>query len=582
MIVASRFAILAAGVLLAGCANPQSASPGASAPGGGSPSPTASPTIAPVVGAWSRHELGLNGPMLSSLIGGGPGFIGGGASGEDAAIWTSPDGLAWTRTARAPSGPGRVNGLAADGSGFVAVGIRGASPTRAAAWTSPDGLTWSAVPDSPAFANADGSGNAEMNAVVRTASRFVAVGVEYGGASGQHGAAWTSTDGISWRRATLTDPGDWMRDIVVGGPGLVAVGTGVGELQRAAIWTSPDGSLWTLVEDGPLFEHAAASAVVAGPGGLVAVGNQIEPTTGALRPMAWTSDDGLGWRAAQVTGDPPPSGPPQAFEGSLMADVIRLAGGWLAVGSDLDIRTDGALINAAMWTSRDGASWTRLPDEPVFQGGISSGFGFGAGIVTQKDGEVVVFGRTAGPTPTVWLSPPRAGGSIPAPLPSAPPATPTPAPGQVATPAPTAPPELLAQSFRDDLCRVDAALFDVFGNAAGARGPDAAAFHDALAARKAKAIAATLPAVRGHLEDATRVLDNSIPWQASAEAIASFRLLAEALTANLDRIEAEAAAGRAPADGASAFFGEQESRLFRAAQDASQRVPRPSTASPAC
>ena len=590
MIVASRFAILTAGIMLAGCANPQTASPSPSAPEGSSPSATASPTIAPVVGAWSRHELGRDGPMLSSLITGGPGFIGGGSSGEaaaqDAAIWTSSDGLAWTRTAGAPSGPGRVNGLAADGSGFVAVGIRGAgaSPIRAAAWTSADGLTWLAVPDGPAFANADGSGNAEMNVVVRTPSRFVAVGGEYGGASRQHGAAWTSTDGISWRRATLTDPGDWMRDVVVGGPGLVAVGTGVGvgELPRAAIWTSPDGTLWTRVPDGPLFENAMASAVVTGPGGLIAVGSVIDPTSGALRPTVWTSRDGLAWRAAQVSGDPLPSGPPQAFEGSLMTDVIRLAGGWLAVGSSLDIRTDGALINAAMWTSRDGATWTRLPDEPVFQGGISSSFGFGAGIVTQKDGEVVVFGRTDGPTPTLWFSPPRAGGSIPSPLPSAPPATPSPAPGQVATPAPTAPPELLARSFRDDLCRVDAALFDVFGNAAGARGPDAAAFHDALAARNLKAIAATVPAIRGHLGDAQRVLDNSVQWQASAEAIASFRLLAQALTANLDRIEVEAAAGRAPADGASAFFGEQESRLFRAAQDASQRVPRPSAASPAC
>jgi hypothetical protein len=89
-----------------------------------------------------------------------------------------------------------------------------------------------------------------------------------------------------------------------------------------------------------------------------------------------------------------------------------------------------------MWTSRDGATWTRLPYEPIFQGGISAMAAFGAGIVTQKDGEVVVFGRTAGPTTTLWFSPPRAGGSVPSPWPSEPPATPTPAPGQRVTPAP--------------------------------------------------------------------------------------------------------------------------------------------------
>ncbi len=371
--------------------------------------------------------------MLSSLVVGGPGFIGGGASGEDAAIWTSSDGLAWTRTAGAPSGPGRVNGLAAGGPGFVAVGgMRGAAGGRGAAWTSADGVTWSAVPDSPAFASADGSGYAEMMAVVHAAPGFVAVGV------GGLGAAWTSPDGISWRRATLTDPGAEMRDVAVGGPGLVAVGRGfgVGEMPRAAIWTSPDGSLWTRVDDAPLFENAMISAVVARPGGLIAVGSAMEPATGALRPMAWTSGDGLAWHSAAIEGEPAPSGPPQAFQGSGMTDVIGLAGGWLAVGSDIDIRTDGALQNAAMWTSRDGATWTRLPYEPIFQGGISAMAEFGAGIVTKRDGEVVVFGRTAGPTATLWFSPPRAGGSIPPPWPSEPPARPTPAPGQRATPAP--------------------------------------------------------------------------------------------------------------------------------------------------
>lgn len=117
-------AILAAVLTLAGCADAPSPRP----PAGSGPGGTASPTRVPVVGAWSRHELGRDGPMLSSLVVGGPGFIGGGASGEDAAIWTSSDGLAWTRTAGAPSGPGRVNGLAAGGPGFVAVGgMRGAA-----------------------------------------------------------------------------------------------------------------------------------------------------------------------------------------------------------------------------------------------------------------------------------------------------------------------------------------------------------------------------------------------------------------------------------------------------------------------
>jgi hypothetical protein len=278
-----------------------------------------------------------------------------------------------------------------------------------------------------------------MSAVVRGGPGFVAVGVASGGGAqtGQEGAVWTSIDGIAWHRASVPDSGDWMHDVVVGGPGLVAVGTGTGAEAKAAAWTSVDGTLWTRVQDGPPFANGAISAALNGPTGLLAVGYSLDPKTGALHPMSWTSPDGLAWTAAVAGIESPRSGPPHAYEGSLITDVARVAGGWLAVGGDIHIRTDAALQNIAMWASSDGATWTRIPDQPAFQGGLSGGMQFGATAVAERNDEVIVIGATAGPHLTVWFSPPRPGGTIPAPLPSAPPATATPA--IEATPAPAAP-----------------------------------------------------------------------------------------------------------------------------------------------
>lgn len=420
-------AVAVLGLVIAGCS-------------AGSGSGSISPKAAPGTGGWSRHDLGLDGPTIGSLLVGGPGYIAGGSlKGDEAAIWTSPDGLAWSRSA-VPSGPGQVAAFAAGGPGFVAVGTRS---NRAAAWTSTDGLTWSAVPDTRDLGVADGSGMAQMSAVVRGGPGFVAVGAESGGggATGREGAVWMSIDGIAWRRTAVPDPGDWMHDVVAGGPGLVAVGSaqpGTGEEQKAAVWTSTDGTLWTRVADGPEFANGLIGAVVNAPKGLLAVGDTLDAKTGALHPMSWTSADGLSWTAAVAGTEPPRSDPPQAFEGSIIGDVAKVADGWLAVGVNIDIRPDGARENIAMWSSSDGTTWTRIPDEPDFQGGIGSSVEFGAFIVAERNGEVIVIGRTAGPRTTVWFSPPRPGGTIPAPLPSAPPATAGP-PAIQATPAPEAP-----------------------------------------------------------------------------------------------------------------------------------------------
>ena len=108
----------------------------------------------------------------------------------------------------------------------------------AAVWTSVDGVVWSRVPhDDSVF----GRGNDAMVSVTAGGPGLVAVGYSFGCSP-----VWTSVDGITWSQVPDAVPGACnrvMREVIVAGPGLVAVGHG------AASWTSVDGITWTQVPD---------------------------------------------------------------------------------------------------------------------------------------------------------------------------------------------------------------------------------------------------------------------------------------------------------------------------------------------
>jgi hypothetical protein len=101
-----------------------------------------------------------------SVTVGGPGLVAVGwdwSGGDiDAAVWTSPDGVTWSRVPHDESifgGPGfqEILSVAVGGPGLVAVGLDEAGGDRdAVVWTSPDGITWSRVPhDESIFGGAD-------------------------------------------------------------------------------------------------------------------------------------------------------------------------------------------------------------------------------------------------------------------------------------------------------------------------------------------------------------------------------------------------------------------------------------------
>ena len=324
---------------------------------------------------WSRSanaETVAAGDVLyrmNSVTAGGPGLVAVGwvfSGGEmDAAVWTSSEGIAWSLVPDddAMLADGQMLSVTVGGPGLVAVGLALTAEccpgSAAAVWTSPDGVTWSRVPHDEAVLG--GAGRPRMNSVAAGGPGLVAVGsagFAPGGLDGgvlQVAAVWTSPDGVSWSRELGDNApfrGGEMFGVTAGGPGLVAVGTVRGV---AAVWTSLDESTWSRVPHSTaVFGRGEMFSVTVGGPGLVAVGQDNDDAA------VWTSPDGITWSRAPhdeaVFGG-------QRFQG--MNSVIAAGPGLVAAGSG-DSADD---TDAALWASEDGITWFRVPrDEAVFGG----------------------------------------------------------------------------------------------------------------------------------------------------------------------------------------------------------------------
>jgi hypothetical protein len=319
---------------------------------------------------------------MVSVTAGGPGLV---AVGFEAsfverigAVWTSPDGIEWTRVPHDQSvfggdGNPAMLSVTAGGPGLVAVGEgRSGDDAVAAVWTSSDGIAWSRVPhDQSVFG---GDGDRAMWSVTAGGPGLVAVG-EGGSRGDRFAAVWTSPDGITWSRVphdqSVFGGGGFqeMTHLTAGGPGLVAVGDDrSGTDVDAAVWTSPDGIAWSRVpHDQSVFGgdgNQFILGVTSNGSGLVAVGE--DRLDGDSDAAVWTSPDGTTW--SRVRHDEAVFG---GEDTQVMLAVTSDSIGLVAVGTD-EAANASFWSSAAVWTSPEGVIWSRVPhDEEVF-GGIFS------------------------------------------------------------------------------------------------------------------------------------------------------------------------------------------------------------------
>jgi hypothetical protein len=310
-----------------------------------------------------------------------------GQDGNQAAVWTSPDGTTWSEP-EARLGAGTINMVIPVEQGFVAVGILGNSPE---VWLSPDGGTWTHATsiEGPIA----GGVKLVMNRVTAVGDRLFAVGFEELNRTSRLAAMWTSDDqGATWTRVEsdsfagqATDAR--MRDLEAGPNGvLVAVGLEViGNDTNGAAWVSSDGGVtWTQdTLDGPQLGGAGEqniATVVAGGPGFVAVGEDGDDAG------IWTSTDGTRWRQEIASAEGADNGV------QALIFVVPTATGFTAVGNESG--PEG--IDAAVWTSENGIVWDRLPDasfegpadDKMFGAACFSGRLVGVGSSTTEGVEV--------------------------------------------------------------------------------------------------------------------------------------------------------------------------------------------------
>ncbi len=373
--------------------------------------PTTLTESALTAGTWSRVPqdetvFGEAGGM-TSVTAGGPGLVAVGWNEEGPAVWLSVDGITWSRVPYDESVFGgediSMRSVTVGGPGLVAVGwdgelIADIPDTDAAVWTSVDGVTWSRVPhDEGIF------GAAFMMSVTAGGPGLVAVGMDGPWGDGD-AAVWTSVDGFTWSRVPHDEmvfggvDSQVIQDVTVGGPGLVAVGMDGGRgpwdnnpESNAAVWTSVDGVTWSRVPDDDAVFSSGGNpvmlSVTTGGPGLVAVGADFWPPE-HRRTAVWTSPDGTRWTRV----------PDDVTVRGALTSVTAGGPGLVAVGID-------ATEANGVWTSVDGITWSRVPNDiSVFgkwPGWITDVTVGGPGLVAvgSHDDDAAVHGDAA-----VWVT----------------------------------------------------------------------------------------------------------------------------------------------------------------------------------
>jgi hypothetical protein len=172
------------------------------------------------------------------------------------------------------------------------------------------------------------------------------------------------------------------------GDRIVAAGS---DLHRAQVWISADAGSWVSVSIPPESEASRIDALIVWGGQLVAAGSARHAGTSGAE--FWLSTDAEVWhRATDVDRD--------ASRWETASDVSWIGRDLVAVGSTSVLSQHGLSdMDAAVWTSPDGSTWSRVPDQESLSG---SGYQRMAAVVNWN-GQLIAVGVDDG-LAAVWTS----------------------------------------------------------------------------------------------------------------------------------------------------------------------------------
>lgn len=348
-----------------------------------------------------------------------------------AAVWISlDDGKSWTpvpHDAAAFEPYGEMRSVTVGGPGVVAVGKRTGGN---GVWTSADGINWDL-----------GSieGGYTMSDVITTSSGLYAVGYKDFG-----GSVWKSSDGQNWSHVftqSTEHPGSdppfrfrqsSMRAVAVRPPGYtpeyIAFESyqwrGVSQAQYdlhndAAIWTSTDGTNWTMVEPydpvfsiehDPVFKNVGNQnlrGVMVQGSAIYVAGYDKNTTSSPASALLWKSlDGGTTWvrhKSEYIVRE-------QAFDTQHWINAILKINAFgyeeIAVGTMWDDDEDDP-GDCAIWLGAQGSPrWRRFTDDLLGGKGRQSchgalGYSSGKPGYTSDKDVIVIVGRDKG-SPAIW------------------------------------------------------------------------------------------------------------------------------------------------------------------------------------
>ncbi len=248
---------------------------------------------------WERAAVERFEDVLSDVAVGPAGFVAVSNEGsrlndsDDPPILFSEDGESWARipsdTAAFPPGAW-ITAVTDGGPGYVAVGAVAVDSrdgiSEASIWSSTDGVSWTRVDQAPG----EGYESSAIHDIVNTGSVLVAVGTaeDAGGSPRPQGdlLVWTSSDGMVWERGALSSERGLVVAVTAHDEAVVAVGY---EGNFLTAWVSADTGGAFSAQRMPGGSNAFPFGVLADGDRLLAVGVQFPARSAAI---AWTSEDG--------------------------------------------------------------------------------------------------------------------------------------------------------------------------------------------------------------------------------------------------------------------------------------------------
>jgi hypothetical protein len=256
-----------------------------------------------------------NGAAQFSVFGWSRGYVGFRSAADQNSVTapsaiSSADGLHWTagqpmdvegleyevRIGQVVEGP---SGLLAVG--HYPTGTCGGPATVDALWTSTDGLTWSRVKPPADFVSAS------VYTVDGGSSGYIASGTLKDGATQ---AVWLSSDGRSWRQVPLPNPSaggvivdgatSFAGGYVLSGAQRIDVGCGASEF-IPSLWWSTDGRRWTLSKLTGAVPASDAQVTVCriSDHSLMAVAMEWNLATQLSSQLVWVTADGRTWKLVE-------------------------------------------------------------------------------------------------------------------------------------------------------------------------------------------------------------------------------------------------------------------------------------------